>query len=72
MELLFHQKKKLIISMLVLTKLSIASCIPFLEHDDANRALMGSNMQRQAVSLLNPALLLVLELRNWLQEIQEY
>ena len=32
-----------------------ASCIPFLEHDDANRALMGSNMQRQAVPLLNPA-----------------
>lgn len=31
-----------------------ASCIPFLENDDANRALMGSNMQRQAVSLLNP------------------
>ena len=30
-----------------------ASCIPFLEHDDANRALMGSNMQRQAVPLLN-------------------
>ena len=29
-----------------------ASCIPFLEHDDANRALMGSNMQRQAVPLL--------------------
>ena len=28
--------------------------IPFLEHDDANRALMGSNMQRQAVSLLTP------------------
>ena len=28
------------------------SCIPFLEHDDANRALMGSNMQRQAVPLL--------------------
>ena len=27
-----------------------ASMIPFLEHDDANRALMGSNMQRQAVS----------------------
>ena len=26
--------------------------IPFLEHDDANRALMGSNMQRQAVPLL--------------------
>ncbi len=31
-----------------------ASCIPFLEHDDANRALMGSNMQRQAVPLLKP------------------
>ncbi|MEM7578925.1 MAG: DNA-directed RNA polymerase subunit beta [Cyanobacteria bacterium P01_A01_bin.80] len=30
------------------------SMIPFLEHDDANRALMGSNMQRQAVPLLNP------------------
>jgi DNA-directed RNA polymerase subunit beta len=30
-----------------------ASLIPFLEHDDANRALMGSNMQRQAVPLLN-------------------
>ena len=29
-----------------------ASLIPFLEHDDANRALMGSNMQRQAVPLL--------------------
>ncbi len=28
--------------------------IPFLEHDDANRALMGSNMQRQAVPLLKP------------------
>ena len=32
-----------------------ASSIPFLEHDDANRALMGSNMQRQAVPLLKPA-----------------
>ncbi len=31
------------------------SLIPFLEHDDANRALMGSNMQRQAVPLLTPA-----------------
>ena len=29
-----------------------ASLIPFLEHDDANRALMGSNMQRQAVPTL--------------------
>jgi DNA-directed RNA polymerase subunit beta len=35
--------------------LSTASAlIPFLEHDDANRALMGSNMQRQAVPCLNP------------------
>ncbi len=32
-----------------------ASLIPFLEHDDANRALMGSNMQRQAVPLLRPS-----------------
>ena len=32
---------------------SLPSLIPFLEHDDANRALMGSNMQRQAVPLLN-------------------
>ncbi len=32
-----------------------ASLVPFLEHDDANRALMGSNMQRQAVPLLVPA-----------------
>lgn len=33
-----------------------ASLIPFLEHDDANRALMGCNMQRQAVPLLDPEL----------------
>ena len=33
---------------------SAAALIPFLEHDDANRALMGSNMQRQAVPLLYP------------------
>jgi DNA-directed RNA polymerase subunit beta len=33
---------------------SAAALIPFLEHDDANRALMGSNMQRQAVPLLVP------------------
>ena len=32
-----------------------ASLIPFLEHDDANRALMGSNMQRQAVPLVKPS-----------------
>ena len=35
------------------------SLIPFLEHDDANRALMGSNMQRQAVPLLRPERALV-------------
>ena len=32
----------------------VAGLIPFLEHDDANRALMGSNMQRQAVPLMKP------------------
>nr|AMN09099.1 RNA polymerase beta subunit [Rotundella rotunda] len=38
-----------------LQMISIAtSFIPFLEHDDANRALMGSNMQRQAVPLIRP------------------
>nr|YP_009632767.1 RNA polymerase beta subunit protein a [Chlorosarcinopsis eremi]AYQ94492.1 RNA polymerase beta subunit protein a [Chlorosarcinopsis eremi]QEP09235.1 RNA polymerase beta subunit protein a [Chlorosarcinopsis eremi] len=38
-----------------LQMISIAtSLIPFLEHDDANRALMGSNMQRQAVPLIRP------------------
>ena len=31
-----------------------AALIPFLEHDDANRALMGSNMQRQSVPLMKP------------------
>jgi len=36
-----------------------ASLIPFLEHDDANRALMGSNMMRQAVPLLNPEVAIV-------------
>ena len=36
-----------------------ASLIPFLEHDDANRALMGSNMMRQAVPLMNPELPIV-------------
>lgn len=41
--------------------ISIAtSSIPFLQNDDANRALMGSNMQRQAVPLLNPAAPLVM------------
>lgn len=38
-----------------LQMISVAtSFIPFLEHDDANRALMGSNMQRQAVPLIRP------------------
>ncbi|GAB4335885.1 MAG: DNA-directed RNA polymerase subunit beta [Dehalococcoidia bacterium] len=36
-----------------------AALIPFLEHDDANRALMGSNMQRQAVPLVRPEIPLV-------------
>jgi DNA-directed RNA polymerase subunit beta len=36
-----------------------AALIPFLEHDDANRALMGSNMQAQAVPLVNPDIPLV-------------
>ena len=36
-----------------------ATLIPFLEHDDANRALMGSNMQRQAVPLMEPEVPLV-------------
>ena len=43
-----------------------AACIPFLEHDDANRALMGANMQRQAVPLMRPTAPIVgtgLELR---------
>lgn len=39
----------------ILQTISVAtSLIPFLEHDDANRALMGSNMQRQAVPLIKP------------------
>lgn len=43
----------IIISCLQLISIATA-LIPFLEHNDANRALMGSNMQRQAVPLLNP------------------
>ena len=44
-----------------------ASLIPFLEHDDANRALMGANMQRQAVPLVRPEIPLIgtgMELRT--------
>lgn len=44
----------------ILQTISVAtSLIPFLEHDDANRALMGSNMQRQAVPLIRPKAALV-------------
>ena len=41
------------------------SLIPFLEHDDANRALMGANMQRQAVPLLTPEAPLVATGMEW-------
>jgi DNA-directed RNA polymerase subunit beta len=42
-----------------------AALIPFLEHDDANRALMGSNMQRQAVPLLKPDVAVVSTGMEW-------
>jgi len=42
-----------------------AALIPFLEHDDANRALMGSNMQRQAVPLITPEAPLVSTGMEW-------
>ncbi|MGH2537678.1 MAG: DNA-directed RNA polymerase subunit beta [Candidatus Promineifilaceae bacterium] len=42
-----------------------AALIPFLEHDDANRALMGSNMQRQAVPLLRPDVAVVSTGMEW-------
>jgi DNA-directed RNA polymerase subunit beta len=46
--------------------------IPFLENDDANRALMGSNMMRQAVPLIKPeAPLVVQALKKMLHLIQE-
>ncbi|OGD10787.1 MAG: DNA-directed RNA polymerase subunit beta [Candidatus Aminicenantes bacterium RBG_13_62_12] len=48
-----HQLDYIDVSPKQLVSLS-AALIPFLEHDDANRALMGSNMQRQAVPLLRP------------------
>jgi DNA-directed RNA polymerase beta subunit len=45
----------LIMQMLLQIKLlQFRLLIPFLEHDDANRALMGSNMMRQAVPLIRP------------------
>ena len=50
----------------ILQMISVAtSLIPFLEHDDANRALMGSNMQRQAVPLLKPEAALC---SNWIRK----
>ena len=49
-----------------------ASLIPFLEHDDANRALMGSNMQRQAVPLFKSRSPLVgTGVDVWLRATQE-
>lgn len=50
-----HRLKADYIGVSPLQMISIAtSFIPFLEHDDANRALMGSNMQRQSVPLIRP------------------
>lgn len=50
-----HQNEVDYIAISQIQMISIAtSLIPFLEHDDANRALMGSNMQRQAVPLMIP------------------
>ena len=43
------------------------ACIPFLENDDSNRALMGANMQRQAVPLLNLKLLVLEQVWNMYQ-----
>ena len=55
---LFSVKKMNELNFLTISPLQIislaASLIPFIEHDDANRALMGSNMQRQAVPLIYP------------------
>ena len=48
-----HRAQYMDVSPMQLVSVSTA-LIPFLEHDDANRALMGSNMQRQAVPLLRP------------------
>ncbi len=50
-----HRNSVEYIGISAIQMISIAtSLIPFLEHDDANRALMGSNMQRQAVPLMRP------------------
>nr|YP_009238022.1 RNA polymerase beta subunit [Neochloris aquatica]AMO00831.1 RNA polymerase beta subunit [Neochloris aquatica] len=51
----YSTKKLSFIGISPLQMISVATAlIPFLEHDDANRALMGSNMQRQAVPLIKP------------------
>ena len=51
--LLFNQKAITCVDLSPCSALSIATAlIPFIEHDDANRALMGSNMQRQAIPLI--------------------
>nr|AYQ94834.1 RNA polymerase beta subunit protein a [Follicularia botryoides] len=50
-----HRSEVDFIGISAIQMISVAtSLIPFLEHDDANRALMGSNMQRQAVPLIRP------------------
>jgi DNA-directed RNA polymerase subunit beta len=49
-----------------------ASLIPFLEHDDANRALMGSNMMRQAVPLIRPSPIVGTGLERQVASILEY
>jgi DNA-directed RNA polymerase subunit beta len=52
--MLYHQKLILLLFHQFKLFLVAASLIPFFEHDDANRALMGSNMQRQSVPLILP------------------
>ncbi|HEY8364907.1 MAG TPA: DNA-directed RNA polymerase subunit beta [Haloplasmataceae bacterium] len=58
-----HRGETILVSPLVVNYVDVSpkqivsvatACIPFLEHDDANRALMGANMQRQAIPLLVP------------------
>ncbi len=54
----FREAKRPVVNYMAISPIQMisvaTSLIPFLEHDDANRALMGSNMQRQAVPLLRP------------------
>lgn len=52
-QILYNQVDYIAISQIQMISIA-TSLIPFLEHDDANRALMGSNMQRQAVPLMIP------------------